>query len=146
MAVSVDTNVLLYALNEDDPRHAVSSGLLEELCNGHETLYLAWPVLLGFLRIASHAAIFARPLTAAEAEDRVSALLSRPNVAAIGERDGFWEEYRATSRDAGPLGGKLVPDGHLAAILKQHGIRTLYTFDRDFRRFTFLQAREPGSN
>ena len=39
--------------------------------------------------------------------------------------------------------GNLVPDAHLAALLRQHGIRTLYTNDSDFRRFSFLDVRNP---
>jgi hypothetical protein len=35
----------------------------------------------------------------------------------------------------------LVPDAHLAALLKQHDVRTLYT--RDFRKFSFLEVRDP---
>ena len=34
-------------------------------------------------------------------------------------------------------------DTHLAALLRQHGIRTLYTNDSDFRRFSFLDVRNP---
>jgi predicted nucleic acid-binding protein len=44
---------------------------------------------------------------------------------------------------AWPARGNQVPDAHLAAILKQHGIRTLYTHDRDFRRFDFLRVIDP---
>jgi predicted nucleic acid-binding protein len=39
--------------------------------------------------------------------------------------------------------GSLVPDAHLAAILKQHEIGTLYTNDGDFRRFPFLRVKNP---
>jgi predicted nucleic acid-binding protein len=39
--------------------------------------------------------------------------------------------------------GNLVPDAHLAALLKQHGVRTLYTRDGDFRKFPFLDVRDP---
>jgi predicted nucleic acid-binding protein len=36
-----------------------------------------------------------------------------------------------------------VPDAHLAALLRQHGVGTLYTNDRDFRRFDFLRVINP---
>ena len=42
-----------------------------------------------------------------------------------------------------PVRGNLVPDAHLAALLKQHGVRTLYTRDGDFRKFSFLDVRDP---
>jgi len=41
--------------------------------------------------------------------------------------------------------GNLVPDAHAAAILFQHGVRTLYTNDRDFRKFESLDVRDPFS-
>ena len=39
--------------------------------------------------------------------------------------------------------GNLVPDAHLAALLLQHGVGTLYTRDRDFRKFSGLAVRDP---
>jgi uncharacterized protein len=39
--------------------------------------------------------------------------------------------------------GNLVPDAHLAALLRQHGIRTLYTNDSDFRKFSFPDVQDP---
>jgi predicted nucleic acid-binding protein len=39
--------------------------------------------------------------------------------------------------------GNLVPDAHLAALLLQHGVKTLYTKDTDFRKFDFLNVRDP---
>ena len=34
-------------------------------------------------------------------------------------------------------------DAHLAALLRHNGVRTLFTRDRDFRRFAFLDVRDP---
>jgi predicted nucleic acid-binding protein len=42
-----------------------------------------------------------------------------------------------------PVRGNLVPDAHLAALLRQHGVTTLYTNDVDFRKFTFLTVVNP---
>jgi len=39
----------------------------------------------------------------------------------------------------------LVPDAHVAAILFQPGVRTLYTNDRDFRKFASLDVQDPFS-
>lgn len=62
---------------------------------------------------------------------------------AIDELDqGFLAVYQQFTGDV-PTRGNLVPDAHLAAILRQNGVATLYTHERDFRRFTFLDARDP---
>ena len=48
-----------------------------------------------------------------------------------------------TWRKRTPVRGNLVPNTHVAAILLQHGVRTLYTSDRDFRKFPSLDVRDP---
>jgi hypothetical protein len=42
-----------------------------------------------------------------------------------------------------PVRGNLVPDAHLASLLRQHGVKTLYTRDTDFRKFDFLEVSDP---
>lgn len=39
--------------------------------------------------------------------------------------------------------GNLVPDAHLAALMRQHGVATIWSADRDFRRFDGITARDP---
>jgi predicted nucleic acid-binding protein len=39
--------------------------------------------------------------------------------------------------------GNDVPDAHIAALMRQHGVRLIYTRDRDFRRFDGIDARDP---
>ena len=60
----------------------------------------------------------------------------------IEEVEGFWDAYREITRDL-DMHGKHVPDAHLAALLKVHGIRRLYTRDADFRRYRFLDVVDP---
>jgi predicted nucleic acid-binding protein len=39
--------------------------------------------------------------------------------------------------------GNLVHDCHYAALLREHGIKRLYTADADFKRFDFLDVVDP---
>ena len=71
----------------------------------------------------------------------IGALLARPSVRTPGEAPGFWEIYEATSRE--DTRANDVPDAHLAALMRQHGLRVLYTRDRDFRRYAGIEARDP---
>ena len=107
-----------------------------------DLLCLAWPTLMGYLRIATHPSIFAAPLSPAEALGNVDALLRLPRVRPLTEQEGFLEVYREVAGKF-PVRGNLVPDAHLAALLRQHGVRTLYTTDADFRKFDFLEALNP---
>jgi hypothetical protein len=87
-------------------------------------------------------AIFAGPLTPAEALGSVEALVRLPHVRLMAEETGFVDVYREVT-GALPVRGKLVPDAHLVPLLRQHGVRTLYTRNGDFKKFPFAEGRDP---
>ena len=99
---------------------------------------------MSYLRIATHPRVFAQPLTPDEALSNVTALLQLPRVRALAEAEGFLDVYREVVRRL-PARGNVVPDAHLVALLRQHGVRRLYTSDVDFRRFDFLEVHDPFS-
>jgi uncharacterized protein len=142
VSYSLDVNVLLAASDQTNPKNAAAIRFLERRAKDSEVLCLAWPSLMSYLRIATHPRIFAHPLTPSEALGNVESLLSLPQVRVLSEEEGFLQVYREVTR-AFPVRGNLVPDAHLAAILRQHDVRTLYTADADFRKFDFLEVRDP---
>jgi hypothetical protein len=141
MSVTVDTNVLLYAANADDELHAPARRLIETLAAGPDLLHVFWPTVMGFLRIATHPAIFPAPLSAVEAIATVETLLDRPHVRSPGESTRFWDVYRQTAGT--DTRGNHVPDAHLVALMREHGVSAIYTRDRDFRRYEGIVVRDP---
>ena len=142
MSYALDANLLLYASDASSDFHPRALAFLERCAAGPELVFLPWPVVMAYLRIATHPSIFDRPLSPEEAEANIEALLARPHVRALGELDGFWETYRRTGEGI-VVRGNLVPDAHLAALLIQHGVTTLWTHDRDFRKFEGIRVRDP---
>jgi len=142
VSFALDVNLLLYASDSASPLHARSRAFVDSCRRGRELFFLGWPTLMSYVRIATHPAIFARPLTPAEAAANVEGLIGLPHVRCLGEEEGFWDVYREVTGCV-PARGNHVPDAHLAALLRQHRVRTLYTHDRDFRRFDFLDVRDP---
>lgn len=55
---------------------------------------------------------------------------------------GHWEELRGLLV-AGRVAGPLVHDARVAALCLSHGVREIWTADRDFGRFPGLAARNP---
>src|SRR5437588_11946227 len=74
----VDANVLLYAVNQDSPRHEAARTWLDESLSGTEAVGFAWVVLLAFLRLSTRQDLFQHPLSAAQAFDLVRAWLAGP--------------------------------------------------------------------
>ena len=144
MSYSLDVNVLLYASDQSSDRHLQARRFVETCAAGPEILCLTWPTLMSYLRIATHLRIFSAPLSPDEALGNVSALIGLPHVRTVSELDGFVEAYKQVAGET-PVRGNLVPDAHVATILFQHGVRTLYSNDRDFRKFPSLELRYPFS-
>jgi len=142
VSYSVDVNVLLYASNRASPRHGRANRFLEERAADPDLFCLTFLTVMSYLRMATHPRIFATPLTPAEAMANVDALLGLPRARVLSEGEGFMDVYRAVTAGS-PARGNAVPDAHLASLLRLHGVRTLYTVDRDFRRFPFLDVRDP---
>ena len=142
MTATLDTNVLIYASDESSSFHDRAIELLEALATGPDLVYLFWPVALGYLRISTHPTIFQKPLSAAEAMANVEDLVSRPHVRTGGEADGFWDTYRDVTARA-PVRGNLVPDAHVVALMRQHGVSMIWSHDRDFLKFPGISLRDP---
>jgi len=139
---TLDTNLLLYASNVDAPEQPRASALLQHLAAGPDLVVLLWPVIMAYLRIATHPSIFSRPLAHADAVTNVEALVARPHVRVVGESERFWRAYRTVSSEV-PARGNGVPDGHLVALMVDHGISSIWSRDRDFRKYRGIAVRDP---
>lgn len=141
MSYSVDANVLLYAANRSAPENSRATAFLRARAADPEIFCLAGITVGAFLRIATHPSIFSTPLSAVEAEGVIERLLVLPQVRLLTEEDDWWRTYRSLSTPSNR--GNAVPDTLLASALLQHGVKTLYTRDAGFRRFAFLDVRDP---
>jgi toxin-antitoxin system PIN domain toxin len=142
LSLTFDANVLLYASDESSPFHAAARAFLERIASGDELVYVFWPTVMAYLRIATHPAIFERPLPPEAAVANVDALLALSHVQTAGERERFWQTYRGIAEDADAR-ENLVPGAHLAALMVENGVRTIWSHDRDFRRFPAVELRDP---
>lgn len=142
MSFAVDVNILLYASDETCPEHAPAVSFPQHCASDGQVFCLAWLTVMSYLRMATHPRIFSRPLSPVEAAGNIEALMALPHCRVVGEHDGFWATYMQVTREVATR-GNLVPDAHLASVLKQNGIGRLYTHDRDFRKFTFLDVVDP---
>lgn len=74
--------------------------------------------------------------------DQVDAWLESPTLRVLAETDAYWPELRK-ALVAGRIAGPVVHDARIAALCLAHGVRELWTHDRDFGRFTALTTRNP---
>jgi uncharacterized protein len=137
----LDANILLYAYNADSPHHAAARAWLEEAFNAEEPIGLPWQSVLAFVRITTNPRAVRSPLTGAQACAIVNEWLARPNITTIGAGERFWDVFREHVTEA-KVSGPLVSDAALATLALEQGA-TLYSTDKDFRRFRGLRLVDP---
>jgi hypothetical protein len=142
VTATLDVNILLYAAQESSQFHERARRFLEHVAGGPAIFHLFWPVVIGYLRIATHPAVFDRPLSLERVIAGVDDLLDRPHLRVTGEAEDFWPVYRRVSDDVGAR-GNLVSDAHLVALMHQHGVSTIWSHDRDFRKFSGVRVKDP---
>jgi uncharacterized protein len=133
-----DVNVLLYAVNGGAVQHAVAGAALKA-AYVEAPVALAWPALLGFVRLATRTGILPRPLSVEQAMDVVKTWADHPNGVIVHPGAAHASLLRRLLIGVG-RGGPIVSDAHLAALAIENGA-TLMTFDRDFGQFAGLQLR-----
>jgi toxin-antitoxin system PIN domain toxin len=142
MSFAIDVNILLYASDTGSPHFERAHSFMESCITRKEVFSVGWPTVMSYLRMATHPSVFDHPLSPDEAIANIETLCNLPHARFLAEDDGFWSVYRAVTSEVATR-GNLVPDAHLAALLRYHGVKTLYTHDRDFLKFPFLDVRDP---
>jgi uncharacterized protein len=140
--IAVDTNILVYAHREDSPFHEAAFLRVAELAEGPATWAIPWPCLHEFLAIVTHPRIYAPPTPLDRALDQVDAWLESPTLAVLAESTTHWLTLR-TLLAGGRIAGAQVHDARVAALCRQHGVRELWSADRDFSRFPGLAVVNP---
>ena len=56
-------------------------------------MYLFWPTVIAYLRVATHPAVFAAPLAASVATANIDGLLRLPHIQTVGEEEHFWGAF-----------------------------------------------------
>lgn len=137
--IAVDTNVLVYAHRTEAPHHERALRAVESLAGS--SWAVPWACVHEFVAVVTNARIFTTPTPIEEA---VGALEVIKDAGAL---------FLAESGDhlqrvgdllvAGGVAGPKVHDARIAAVCLGHGVKELWTADRDFGYFPALRTRNP---
>ncbi len=140
--IALDTNLLVYAHRRESPFHADAVVLLEALANGLRRWAVPWPCVHEFLSVVTHPRIYKAPTPLAQALEFMRVLQGSPTLEMLAEGEGYFPglaEIAAAAHVQGPR----IHDARIAAICKYHGVRELWSADRDFSRFGGIKVRNP---
>ena len=140
--IALDTNLLVFAHRRDSEWHDRAKDSVKELADGVAAWALPWPCLHEFLAIVTHPRIYSPPSKLERAVDQIRAWLESPSVVLLSESDDYFPtlvDILEKSRVVGPR----VHDARVAALCVRHGVRELWSADRDFSRFPGVKVHNP---
>ena len=103
---------------------------------------IPWPCINVFFAIVTHPRIYNPPTLLETAIDQVEAWLESPTLVMLSESEDYWRLLCSTLQ-SGRISGPQVHGARIVTICHQHGVRELWTADRDFGRFPGLAVRNP---
>ena len=140
--IAVDTNLLVYAHRSDSEWHDAAEACVRGLAEGRSAWALPWPCVHEFLAIVTHPRIWDPPTPLQRAVAQVEAWLESPSLVMLAESGEHWSHLRGLLVE-GKIVGARVHDARIAALCLTHGVRELWTLDRDFGRFPALTTANP---
>lgn len=143
MSGIIDTNILLYAANSEADEHEPAVRFISDAARSADQWYLTEGILYEFLRVSTHPRVFERPLSWSEAVSFLSAFVTSDRFRIITAGSSHWPLLKEVLSELTHPAGNLFFDIRTAVLMREHGIRRLYTTDTDFLQFSGIDVVNP---
>ena len=140
--IAVDSNLLIYAHKQGSPFHSAASETIDSLRHQPAPWAVPWPCIHEFIGIATHLGIYKPASTLSEALGFLNSLFESPQLHLLSESPGYFERLSEIAV-AARLKDPRIHDARIAALCLHHGVRELWSVDRDFSAFPQLKVRNP---
>lgn len=143
MAGIIDTNILLYAANRDAEEHPAAVSFLYAAAESAAPWFLTEGILYEFLRVSTHPKVFLRPLAWREALSFLEPFLNNPKFLILDAERRHWTLLEEILGKLTHPAGNLFFDIRTAALMREHGVREIYTTDTDFLQIPDIRVINP---
>jgi toxin-antitoxin system PIN domain toxin len=120
-----------------------AASFLTEAGSSADQWYLTDGIAYEFLRVATHPRVFPQPLGWEEALSFLDVFLNSPRFSILCAGERHWDVARRVLTGLTYPAGNLFFDVRTAALMREHGIRRIYTTDTDFLQFEELESINP---
>jgi toxin-antitoxin system PIN domain toxin len=142
---SIDTNILIYAVNSDCAEHVAAMNIYEDMLAKPTKWIISDQVLFEFYRGLRNPKILEHPLDHRQALHQIEFLRKDSGVQHCAYETTFWDDLTKDFSSA-PHKAAHIFDRVLAVTLLKNGVTTFYTRNtKDFADFGFKSLINPIS-
>lgn len=140
--ISVDSNIMLYAVRSFEPNHAEAKNLLDTILSQKESVAFTDIAINEFIANATNKRLSVPVASIEQAVSQVKNWLSAPNVKVIRNSPQSFNTFVKLCERTGRTGQEIY-DAQIAAICIDNGVTEFITNDKGFEQFTELRIRNP---
>lgn len=140
--IAIDTNVLVHAHQREASLHEAARRVVRELAESPAAWSICHHSLIEFYAVVTHPRLWKAPSAPAQAIDQIAAWRESPSLRILFDNTATLDQWSSLTLAATVKGGH-VHDARIAACCLAHGVRELWTVDRDFGRYPSLKTRNP---
>ena len=138
-----DTDVLIYASDEDSEFHDLCLQRLEEARRDSFPNFLTWNICYEFLRGVTHRGAVRSAWSPQDSWRFIETLLASPGFELLQPTERHAAVLGQTLSELPDVRGGLVRNLQTAVLMREHGVSRICTRDTDFHRFPFLTVLDP---
>lgn len=140
--IAVDTNLLVYAHRPESPFHDRALRVLEGLWVGSAPWGTPVHCLIEFAAVVSNPRIWRAASHWDEVADQIAVWQESSSCRFLGDDGVVWSHTLEFAR-RGMIQGAGWYEARIAGVCLAHGVRELWSADRDYSRFPTLRVRNP---
>lgn len=140
---SLDTNILIYAVNRGCDEHERAKEVYQKMLDSPLDWIVSDQVLFEFYRGLRHPKILQRPLNHQQAIEQITFIREDSGVLHCAYETTFWDQVKTFGSTKNPKAVHIF-DRVLAITLLKNGVKQLYTRNtKDFTEFEFETLINP---
>ncbi|MFM7180962.1 MAG: type II toxin-antitoxin system VapC family toxin [Verrucomicrobiales bacterium] len=141
---SLDTNILVHALDTGSPYHSACFPIYESLLRDRNEWLVADQMLFELYRLLRNPVVFKNPLGASQATGLIERIRNGGAAMHCAYDARLWPRVMDLLRRFPDRKGDLVFDAALAVTLQSKGVKTFYTRNtRDYQAFEMFDVVDP---
>jgi uncharacterized protein len=140
--IAIDTNLLIFAHRPDAFDHRRAVAALRPVIEGDNSWAIPWPCVHEFISVSTNPRIYRPASTVEQSLEFLELTFGSPHLQILAEGPGYFRHLTALAKAANIIGPR-IHDARVAALCLHHGVRELWTADRDFSLFPQLKTRNP---
>ena len=138
-----DTNVLVYAVDQESEFHSPCVKFIEESRRDPVPSFITWSICYEFFRVSTHSRVLKSPLSSQQAWRFLQALLDSPGFAILTPTERHASVLSQTLLELPSIRGNIAHDLHTTVLMRENGLSRICTRDAEFHRFPFLSVIDP---